>query len=1015
MPTINCHHCGGTHSSVAEVRSCWRSGDAPLPQSAAAAQAAHPSGGPAPGPSGGPAPGPSGGPAPGPSGGLAPGPSGGPAPGPSGGPAGANLLAAAGDWPAALGRSVLVDPGAPAPPGWEGAHRLQVDPLALSASGLAEIERIYRERVPTVFEVVGELPSEKEVTFEAPWALSPGFFFPLERVIHALTANSVDARGSGRPRWKPGGLAMMLGARAGGTGDVILPDGWAALCDGGPMNVAARAGTILHLVGLEAGSLEPLGSNECRADLAPDQLAAVTHDGAAARIIAPAGSGKTRVLTERARHLIRSWKVPPWCICMVAYNRRAAGEMRERTTDLPGLRIRTLNSLALAIASGSGEFGGGPVRQTIDERAVRQILDGLVTFPRRMNQDPAAAWIESLSAVRLGLRPPLEVEAEYNGDVDGLAEVFDRYRQELRSRGALDYDDQIYSALEVLLTDPAARVQARSRCRLMLVDEFQDLTPAHLLMIRLLAGPQGSVFGVGDDDQTIYGYSDASPDWLINYARYFPGAGMHGLEVNYRCPEPVVTAARNLLTHNRQRVAKRIRPAPGRARGEHQLVIEQGGNPCAGTTEAVVKLVEEGSSPSSVAVLCRVNHSLAPIQISLAHRGIPAVKAVDVSYLQRTGVKAALAWLRLVGASRLRKDDVALTARRPPRALSPKVIEWMGEQRSVSGLISLAERLGGRDAGKIEAYAGDLEMLQELASKGSAAPVLEALRDRVGLATAIEALDRSHRRLDRSPQTDDLNVLIELARLCPEGSDFQRWLEDALGQPSNPEGVILATVHAVKGREWDHVVVHDVSEGLMPHRLAADDEEERRVFHVALTRCRRSVTLVAGGTPSRFLDEMSAEWVEPEQPSRQPEAGPAGNIVPEIGMAVMVGGYRGAVIGLEQLGAIVRVDRSTTTIAYGQWVEANGAWGRFVAPAAGKPAPPEAVVAALKEWRREKARAEGKPAYVFLHDATLEDLASSGARTLNELALVKGIGPAKLEAFGDELLSVLEAAAPPED
>ena len=109
--------------------------------------------------------------------------------------------------------------------------------------------------------------------------------------------------------------------------------------------------------------------------------------------------------------------------------------------------------------------------------------------------------------------------------------------------GQVDFDEQILGAIELLLTDPAARLTAQRACRLLLVDEFQDLTPAHLLLVRLLAAPAYEVFGVGDDDQTIYGYNGADPTWLIEYARFFPGAADHPLEVNYRCPDDVVTAA----------------------------------------------------------------------------------------------------------------------------------------------------------------------------------------------------------------------------------------------------------------------------------------------------------------------------------------------------------------------------------------------------------------------------------------------------------------------------------------
>ena len=139
--------------------------------------------------------------------------------------------------------------------------------------------------------------------------------------------------------------------------------------------------------------------------------------------------------------------------------------------------------------------------------------------------------------------------------------MFDKYRDRLRADAVIDHDEQIYGAIEVLCTDVGVRRQLQSECRHLLVDEFQDLTPAQLLMLRLLAAPAYDVFGVGDDDQVIYGYAGADPKFLIDYDRYFPGAAHLQLEVNYRCPAVIVHAATNLLGYNRVRVPKEIRAA----------------------------------------------------------------------------------------------------------------------------------------------------------------------------------------------------------------------------------------------------------------------------------------------------------------------------------------------------------------------------------------------------------------------------------------------------------------------
>ena len=360
----------------------------------------------------------------------------------------------------------------------------------------------------------------------------------------------------------------------------------------------------------------------------------------------------------------------------------------------------------------------------------------------------------------------------------------------------------------MLLAEPDTRAAAQAACRLLLVDEFQDLTPAHVLLIRLLSAPDLAVFGVGDDDQTIYGYTGASPDWLIGYAELFPGSGSHALEVNYRCPPAVVAGAERLLRHNRRRVDKVIRPrvipprprpasrAPrARADGagrpadgpaaspEGLAVVEAGTAAVAATVDAVAAALAAGAGPGDIAVLARVNASLAPVQVALAHRGIPVRPTVDAGWLERTGVRAALGWLRLaVQPRRLRAADVSDTARRPGRGLSARVVEWMAEQRDLDGLVRLSTRLRDRDGDKVAAYAADLQLLSGLVEAGSpTAALLTAVRDQIGLDEAMDLLDSSRQSVKGSAQGDDLDALVALAALHPDAAHLRGLVAGAAG------------------------------------------------------------------------------------------------------------------------------------------------------------------------------------------------------------------------------------------
>jgi DNA helicase II / ATP-dependent DNA helicase PcrA len=870
-----------------------------------------------------------------------------------------------------LGRNVIVRPGQEPPAPWLAAQRRAITTLDIEApaTAISELRASAQARQPVVIEMAAATAkalAEPECTAAPPSSLGARFVFHRSELHHLVTANSVDATGD-TLHWNLLDQALGLGAAAvgDGAGDVQLPDGTRVWLDGGPIRFTAPVDgvPVLHRIAVEHGSLTPFGLNDTVAELAPDQLAAVVHDGAAARIIAPAGSGKTRVLTERARHLLHRWRLPAGPISLVAFNKRAQEEMRERTPDLRGLQVRTLNAIALAIVNGSAPFAATSRQfQTIDEGEVRRIIGRLVKFPRKRNADPVATWIEALSLARLGLHPPDHVERLYDGDVEGFAEVFPRYRRELDRANAVDFDEQIQRAIELLLTDAGARAAAQRACRIMLVDEFQDLTPAHLLLIRLLAGPDAAVFGVGDDDQTIYGYNGADPAWLIDFAELFPGAGEHPLEVNYRCPADVVAAADMLLRHNTRRVAKSIRSH----KQHHGLTVELGDGSVATTVRVVREAVDSGVATSDIAVLTRVNSLLAPIQVALGQAGIATSGGVGKEFVERIAVRAALAWLRLAtSAGSLDGDDLAEALRRPSRPMHPNIANWVGEQQSIEGLRRLAQRITTeRDAQRVEEFTDDIERLQQMSrTRGTTAALLGALRDSMGLATSIASLDAHRRGMNRTAQNDDLTAIAQLAEQQPDPSGFEAWLRRGVTRAWQSGGVDLATVHRVKGQEWPLVVVHHAAADQFPHRLAEDDEEERRVFHVAITRASQRLFIVADDNPSPFIAELTTA----PAPRRSP------------------------------------AERTATKAA-------APAPARAARPGQQLSGDDGTLFAALKDLRRHLAA--GKPAYTVLADAALEQIVLQRPSSIAELGRVKGLGPAKLSNYGEALLGVVAAHQP---
>ena len=936
------------------------------------------------------------------------------------------------DWsrlagPASLGRSLLISELGIVPSPWADCERVQVTTAHLGdPKFLARVRRAFLTRARSVYALHADVTAPSPtIRHDDIWSVPVDHDFTMEATWALMSGNAVDARGD-LPNWEWARRAMQLGAMAGGTADVLLPDGRAAWCDGGPLRLWTKDAlgdddVVIPREALVCGSIVPVIVEPVVADLAPDQLDAVSEPDVRSRIIAPAGSGKTRVLTERARHLLRS-SVPSDALTLVAFNKRAQLEMVERTQDLPGLQVRTLNALALAILNGAQGFAPrGEHVVTIDEVQVRDILATLVKFPRRANTDPAAPWIEALSRVRLGLRSPQVVEAEFDGDVEGLAGVFPRYRNELARRRAVDFDEQIYLCIGALLAEPSVRVEAQRRCQLLLVDEFQDLTPAHMLLLRLLAGPPLSIFGVGDDDQTIYGYSGATTQWLVHFEDFVPSPTYHALDVNYRCPERVVAAATNLLSRNRRRVDKSIRAGPNNDASPHSMRIIAAEQPEAATTEIVRQLLADGARPDQIAVLARVNSVLVPVQAALVEAGVPVQVRDGGGFLQRAGVAAALAWLRLAVASEgFTRSDVMLAARRPSRGISPRVIEWVGEQSDVKGLERLAGRISdNRTAEKVAALAADLRRIGEFARSASSAALLEYARSETGLERAVETLDEAHIGRNRPAHSDDLRALTALGRLHPDPRTFTSWLTRTLAVRDSRDGVTLATVHRVKGLEWAHVIVHDASGGLFPHRLSTDVEEERRVFHVAITRAKSTLHLVAdAASPSLFVGELSSRVeVLDTQPIAESESTVIRAVEARVGLVLRWGGYECTTAQVEQQHITVTVGSAQINIPFGSEVLVDDSPRRLVAPAKTsvtrdrRPTGTEnpAAFDALRAWRRERSLQDSVPAFVVASDKTLESIAASMPTDEASLLSVHGIGAAKVELYGDEILGIIDA------
>jgi DNA helicase II / ATP-dependent DNA helicase PcrA len=362
-------------------------------------------------------------------------------------------------------------------------------------------------------------------------------------------------------------------------------------------------------------------------------------------------------------------------------------------------------------------------------------------------------------------------------------------------------------------------------------------------------------------------------------------------------------------------------------------------------------------------VLTRVHSLLLAPHVALTETGLPLQSVLDENVLKRLGVRAALAYLRIAtDPGVVNPHDLLEIHRRPSRGLPQWAEKFLGRCRSVLDVRKAATRIDDRRvAQKLDDLASDLDRLSRLASKGAdSRELLTAVRDDIGLGSAMTLLDSTGAA--SASHLDDLEALLQVADLHPEAATYETWLRNTFHREHAEGGVTLSTIHRVKGREWRRVVVFGVTDGILPHRLSTDVEEERRIRHVAITRGRDRVLVLGDASRRpRFLDELSGTAPQHSEPAASPAPRPP--VRP----------------------AAAQVD---------------------AAPA------DDDVVAAIKSWRTDRARADKVPPYVVLNDKHLLAIAAAMPTTLAELRSCPGIGPAKLESYGDEILDVLRPFSP---
>jgi len=658
-------------------------------------------------------------------------------------------------------------------------------------------------------------------------------------------------------------------------------------------------------VGVTAGSLLE--------GLNPEQRRAVETTEGPLLVLAGAGSGKTKVLTQRIAYLIGVCGIPPEGILSVTFTNKAAGEMRERVEKVLGpaasgawlatfhstcVRILRRDIGHLGFSRGFAIYDQADSLGIVKEAIRRHELDPKVVEPRRIGWR-IDQWKNS------GVAPAQAFDQAPDFEMQRAAEVYTTYQRLLAEANALDFNDLLLRTVELFQRFPDVLAYYRSRWQYVLIDEYQDTNRVQYQLVQQLASDHRNLCVVGDPDQSIYAWRGADIRNILDFENDYPDTTTVRLERNYRSTQPILEGASGVIANNRARKEKKL--FTDREGGDKILVHEAMDD--RGEAQFVVRQIvssarKEGRPYGHFAVFYRTNAQSRLFEEELLKHDIPHAVIGGVRFYDRAEVKDALSYLRLLvnpaDAMGLRR-----IVNRPARGIGRTTFEKIERLAESEGLTLLEgmrrwvdDPAASRTAGKVRAFLALVDQLGEEIVGLPAADALARVLDRSGYLQALEkeGSPESEARIENLREllsaADDFDR--ESAALEGEDrSDIEIFLDqvalvsDLDTYDRRDECVSLMTVHTAKGLEFPVVFVVGLEEGVFPHSGSMRDdrgiEEERRLCYVAMTRAMERLMLTSAqermrfgsrnyGVQSRFLDEIPDELLEGRRGGRRSQA-----------------------------------------------------------------------------------------------------------------------------------------------
>lgn len=611
---------------------------------------------------------------------------------------------------------------------------------------------------------------------------------------------------------------------------------------------------------------------------------AIKHGNGPCMVLAPPGSGKTLIVTERTRYLIEESGVRPDQILVITFTRYAAREMKERFERLTAgknypVTFGTFHSIFYGILKCAYGIGANNLMSEKESSVLLQeVLDqtDIESTPEVEDEEELVrGLLREVGMVKNGLCHLKDFHSKYLTQ-DEFAEVFRSYEHQKKELKKFDFDDMLVQCYALFRKKPEILQGWQKRFQYILIDEFQDINRVQYEVIRMLAAPRYNLFVVGDDDQSIYGFRGAKPELMLYMKQEFPSLRTISLTVNYRSTEFITGAAARVILHNDTRFYKRVQSFRGRGQNVHVQEVLDEQEEAQYVTEEIQKKLDQGIKPGEIAVLFRAAVQARMISEILSEHRIPfEMRDYVTNFYRHFIVKDIMAYLQLAAGKRDRSLFLTI-CNRPLRYLARNSME----NRQVN-FEDLRKFYCDKDwmLDIIDQFDVDVRMMKNMAPYAA----IQYIRKKIGYDDFLKEYAEKH----QISWKQLMDVMAELEERSKNFKSYDEWeihiakytqeLEEQQAKARKIKGerenkVQLMTIHSAKGLEFEDVFVIHANEGEIPHQKAEkkdEIEEERRLFYVALTRAKNNlcisyITQKNGNSikPSRFVEELLGQRIK---------------------------------------------------------------------------------------------------------------------------------------------------------